>query len=272
MLKKTLFLIVIILVNIVAYGEEGLSYWNAVKKYEMQMSDTEKIEAFSKVIPADLSIIFYSEQEFDGKHYGHFRCYVDRIPWKGEPIVSEKKIKNGLYENQYPMMKINSGRDDIKWFWFPSTNTYWCIFFKFSLGGNTTKWISLGKMPNQFGSVIEEFSCENPDVNTFKLEGIRVIYNCDYEILTNYSKEIKAFMNDDKANSTHLISAGAKYLELRNAEFNSIDYDWVKGDSAYTYSSEHKKMGSITILSDSSPIIDKINQGKRILKTLKINT
>ena len=208
-----------------------INYWDSVKKYEIEMKDEEFIANVSRVLRPKVEVQFIAHEKMDDMYDGEIRVIEDGIDGRLEkPTVSDKKITNGLYDNKYPMIKEESGRNDIKWFWHPAANSYWSIFLKFSLGGTTSKWLSLGHISGAYpGSVpwITDFSCETSDVTKFKLEGIRVIYDCDYSVLSKYPKEATAFVNGDKENSKRIISAGAKYIDLNDAIFDHLKYSWI---------------------------------------------
>lgn len=222
--------------------EIAKSYWTAVKNNDIRMTDEELIENYNSVIPVWISLNFYAEMEIDGQYYGYF--YIDSGEYdssrislsEGKPNVSEKKIKNGLYDDKFPMVKTETGRDDIKYLWHPAANCPRCVFFKFSIDNYTSDWISVIGIPESknvkksvfsvpFSQKIKA-SLENPNGNTFKIEGIRVIYNCDYELVIDNMHEAYNFVNDDKEYAQHFIEAGAKYMELNESVFNSFRYWW----------------------------------------------
>ena len=124
------------------YGENpqkeiSRTYWEAVKNNDIQMSDEEYIENYTKILPIKGTIEFYATNKLDGVYYGGFGLDFNgdniRSMKAGDPIVSEKNIKDGLYNNKYPMVKTESGRKDIKYFWHPAANCSWCVFYKFSI-------------------------------------------------------------------------------------------------------------------------------------------
>lgn len=247
-MKKILNLIIanfLMFYPLFCFDYNKINYWDSVKKYEIEMTDEEYIANVSTVLRPKLEVQFIVEEKIDDTYYGKIRVIEDGIDGRLEkPTVSDKKITNGLYDNKYPMVKEESGRNDIKWFWHPAANSYWSIYFKFSLGGTTSQWLSLGHISGAYpGSVpwISDFSCTNPDVKSFKLEGIRVIYNCDYSILANNPKEAVAFVNGDKEHSKKIIASGAKYLDLQNASFEHLKYSWIDNDGNGGWLSSDKK-------------------------------
>ena len=222
--------------------EIALTYWDAVKNNDVVMTDEELIENYSSIIPAWVNLRFNAEMEIDGQYYDYF--FIDSGEFDesgislsaGKPNLSEKKIKNGLYNNLYPMVKTETGRDDIKYLWHPAANCLNCVFFKFSIDNYTSDWISIIGVPESknvkksvfsvpFSQKIKA-SLENPSGESFKIEGIRVIYNCDYELVIDYLHEAYYFVNNNKEYEPHFIEAGAKYMELKESVFNSARYWW----------------------------------------------
>ena len=223
------------------YGENpqkeiSHTYWEAVKNNDIKMTDEEYIENYTKVLPIEGSIEFYKGEGgfLDGVWYGNFSLTFDRLndyEKEKKPIVSEKNIKEGLYNNIYPMVKTKSGRNDIKYFWRPAANCPWCVFYKFSVDDYTSIWRPIGLPSKRFdqGDVVRFYDVEanlrNPDASKFKIEGIRVIYNCDYDILTSNMQEACEFVNGNKKDAPKLVEAGAKIMDLKDSVFNKISYE-----------------------------------------------
>lgn len=230
------------------YGDNGKdevsdTYWVAVENNDIQMTDEEYIANFTKVVPIHMSILFSTENVLDGIHYGKFYidysyvtdCYNNEIG-KGEnfPIVSDKKVSNGLYDSKYPMVKTDSERNDIKWFYHPATNCFDCVFFKFSVDNYESEWISIkGLPPRSEKSIYKprfikkfEANLSNTDEKSFKIKGIRVIYNCDYSVIQNNLNQAYNFVNGDKNHSPELVAAGAKVMELKDSVFDKVKYTY----------------------------------------------
>lgn len=227
--------------------EVSNTYWRAVKNNDVIMTDEEYIEKYSSICPVWMRLHFYSNMEIDGTYYGNFWIESgdfgkNRIEMSaGKPDVSEKRIKDGLYDGLYPMVKTETGRDDIKYLWHPATNCTRCIFFKFSIDNYTSEWISVVGVPKtkdvkksvfntSFDTKISA-SLEKPEASdTFKIEGIRVIYDCDYDLIISNLHEAYNFVNDDKEHSPKFVEAGAKYMELKNSIFDYVCYYWRSQD------------------------------------------
>lgn len=228
--------------------EIASTYWEAVENNDVIMTDEELIENYTSVIPVWIALKFYAEMEIDGQYYGYFflesgEFNKSRIPIADaeKPNVSEKKIKDGLYNDKFPMVKTETGRDDIKYLWHPATNCLKCVFFKFSIDNYTSDWISIIGVPESTNVKKSVFSVpfsqkikaslQNPAGSSFKIEGIRVIYNCDYELVIDNLHEAYNFVNDNKENASHFIEADAKYMDLTETVFNSIRYWWKVKDA-----------------------------------------
>lgn len=179
------------------------SYWTAVTNNDVIMSTEEKIEYSTMIIPIDVSVEFDTSEELDGLQYGYItisgtnragNSYYNRVP-----ASSDKNIVNGLYKNKIPMIKSKSGREDIKWYYYPSSEYSSLVFIKFSIDSFTSEWIPVTGVPlspeekksaNRVFSSRDfrltkkiEVALENPVAEKFRLEGIRIIYGCDIDVI-----------------------------------------------------------------------------------------
>lgn len=249
-------------VHAISYGDNKRheiadSYWSAIKNNDVIMTTEEKIEYSTMVIPIDGTVEFETSEELDGKQYGYItirgtnrsgNSYYTRTP-----ASSEKNIANGLYKNKFPMIKSKSGREDIKWYYYPSVEYSSLVFIKFSLDGFTSEWVPITGIPlspeekkntNRVFSSQNyrltkkiEVALDNPTAEKFKLEGIRVIYGCDINVIENDPYQTYRFVNDDKQNAQAIISAGAKYMELKESVLNIITYEWNDHNQSVTIKS-----------------------------------
>lgn len=154
------------------------------------------------------------------------------------------------------MIKRKSGREDIKWYYYPSAEYSSLIFIKFSLDGFTSEWVPVTGIPlspeekkstNRVFSSQNfrltkkiEVALENPIAEKFKIYGIRVIYDCDIDVIENEPYQTYRFVNDDKQKAQTIISAGAKYMDLKESVLNSIKYEWSNHNQSVTIKSIDK--------------------------------
>lgn len=292
MRKTVLFLLVIGILSIslfsLEYGENPTnrssdSYWEAVENNDIKMTDEEYIENYTKILPIYGIISFSAPNQFDGVYYGGFSLDFNQRNqrWNeaGGPVMSEKNIKDGLYANKYPMVKTKSGRKDIEYFWHPAANCSRCVFYKFSIDNFTSGWISIIGIPksapkksvwndesSSFTKYIET-NLNNPDANTFKIEGIRVIYNCDYNVIIDHLHEAYRFVNGDKKSAPTLVEAGAKVMDLSDSVFDNLWYKFWKDGKEEILSISREDTGSYIHVSS----YDKLNFEDKVSAALRDN-
>lgn len=244
----------------ISYGnnkthEVADTYWSAVYNNDVIMSNEERIENSTMVLPMWVDVQFETSEEIDGKQFGYITIEGSHNNGKAS-ASSEKNIVNGLYKNKIPMIKRKSGREDIKWYYYPSAEYSSLIFIKFSLDGFTSEWVPVTGIPlspeekkstNRVFSSQNfrltkkiEVALENPIAEKFKIDGIRVIYDCDIDVIENEPYQTYRFVNDDKQKAQTIISAGAKYMDLKESVLNSIKYEWSNHNQSVTIKSIDK--------------------------------
>ena len=272
-MRKLVLVCLIILMFFPFYSQsngkgESLTYWEAVYHNGISMTDDEYFKNCTTVSPIEIEIRFEVTMEIDGVHYGNF--FISNYPKDGmgvldkNRVVSEKKINDGLYDNICPMIKTETGRNDIKYLWHPAAIYAECVFFKFSFDNYTSEWISLYGIPENkevkkltsslFTSKIQT-SLKNPDnLNSLKVEGIRIIYNCDYDLVKNNLHEAYNFVNDDTEHSPKFVETNAKYIELKDSVFDKVCYHWRFANDVYSSGNAPRYRSKIIITS-----YDKVN-------------
>ena len=242
------------------------SYLSAVVNNDVIMSTEEKFENSKMVLPIDVHITFDTNEELDGLQYGYINVSYNNknSKYSQTSASSDKKVTNGLYNNKIPMFKKPSGREDIKWFYYSVTeySPDFLVFIKFSIDTFTSEWIPVRGVPlspddcisprnriaasNTPREVLKfltkriELAIENPSPENFKMEGIRVIYGCDINVIKNELYQAYRFVNGDKQNSQTIISSGAKYMDLKESVLNTITYEWKSRNQKTTINSIDK--------------------------------
>lgn len=225
-MRKSYLLVALVLIfaSVKVFSDESknsLSYWDAVNKYGIVMTQDERFKDMHSILPYKVDINLWVDYVVDDKKYGEiwFGGAESSVEWDID--ISEKNIVDGLYCNKYPMLKKATGRTDLKWIWKPAILERHCIYFKFSYKGKTSDWLPIT------GGGRYEFLYESNNPNDFKLEGIRLIYNFDYKLFDwFYEKDAYSFVNGDKSKNNRFVAGGAKYIDLKGAVFDKVIFNY----------------------------------------------